>query len=183
MTNQLRFGNGSGPASINGTTERGRHAISPNRCAVGQHTQILLVKERVQQSVVSHFQTSLQRVVIHPKRFPGRPYYCSVHFWSQKIHGRCCILQLWQEPFAWNFLSIPFYHHFTFITEKILETCEPYARDDIARDLNATWGTIYAATVDDRIQVKNWDNWMEFWLDTRRDPYLQDSSTTVGWNI
>ena len=47
-------------------------------------------------------------------------------------------------------------------------------------------------SVDDQLQAKNWDNLMEFYLYTRRDPYLLDSSATIqkhlllcfpAWNI
>jgi integrase len=33
--------------------------------------------------------------------------------------------------------------------------------------------------VDDRVQAKNWDSWIEFCSDARRDPYLLDSSRPV----
>ena len=42
--NQIRFGNGSGPDSIYGTTERGRHEILLIRCAVRKHAHSGVVK-------------------------------------------------------------------------------------------------------------------------------------------
>jgi hypothetical protein len=38
---------------------------------------------------------------------------------------------------------------------------------------------IATATVDDRIQAKNWSAWVEFCSDARRDPYLTDSSKPI----
>jgi hypothetical protein len=57
-------------------------------------------------------------------------------------------------------------------TVAILNTCAPYARTDLARDLDAGWAAVAAATVDDKLQAKNWDAWMEFCSDARQDPYL-----------
>jgi hypothetical protein len=64
-----------------------------------------------------------------------------------------------------------------------LETCAPHARDDLARDLDAAWDAIASATVDDRLQAKNWEHWMEYCSDARRDPYLQDSSSTIQQHL
>jgi hypothetical protein len=77
-----------------------------------------------------------------------------------------------------------FLQHFTnlfslTITATILETCAPYARDELARDLDTAWNTIASATVDDGLQAKSRDHWLEYCSDGRRDPYLQDSSATI----
>ena len=64
-----------------------------------------------------------------------------------------------------------------------METCAPYAREDIARDLDSAWDAIASATVDDRVQAKNWDHWLEYCSDARRDPYLQDSSATIQQHL
>jgi hypothetical protein len=53
-----------------------------------------------------------------------------------------------------------------------LEACAPYARADLARDIDAGWAAVAAATVDDQLQAKNWDSWLEFCSDARQDPYL-----------
>ncbi len=53
-----------------------------------------------------------------------------------------------------------------------METCAPYARQDLARDIHAGWQAVAAVTVDGRAQARNWDNWIEFCSDARRDPYL-----------
>jgi hypothetical protein len=60
-----------------------------------------------------------------------------------------------------------------------LATCAPYAKTDLARDLNAGWQAIAAATVDDRLQAKNWNSLLKFCGDARRDPYLTDSSKPI----
>ena len=60
-----------------------------------------------------------------------------------------------------------------------MEIRASYARDEIDNYLNGEWGAITAATVDYRLQTKNWDNWMELFLYTQWDPFLQDSSTTI----
>jgi hypothetical protein len=66
----------------------------------------------------------------------------------------------------------------------ILETCAPYAREELARDLDdAAWDVIASATVDDRLQAKKWDHWLEYCSDIRRDPYLQDSSATIQQHL
>ena len=49
----------------------------------------------------------------------------------------------------------PIFYHFPFTTEKILKTCEPYARENIYRDINTAWDEIESATVDGGIQAKN----------------------------
>jgi hypothetical protein len=64
-----------------------------------------------------------------------------------------------------------------------LETCAPYARDKLALDLDAAWNAIASATVDGRLQAKNWDHWLEYCSDDWRDPYLQDSSVTIQQHL
>jgi hypothetical protein len=64
-----------------------------------------------------------------------------------------------------------------------LETCAPYAQEDLARDIHAGWAAIAAATVDDQLQAKNWDTWMEFCSDARNDPYLVGSNKPVQQHL
>jgi hypothetical protein len=60
-----------------------------------------------------------------------------------------------------------------------LATGAPHARDELAGDLDAGWQAVAAATVDDKVQAKNWDDWIEFCSDARRDPYLLDSDKPI----
>ena len=52
-----------------------------------------------------------------------------------------------------------------------MATCAPYARTDLARDIHAGWH--------DRSQARNWDYWLEFCSDARRDPYLLECSKPI----
>ena len=60
-----------------------------------------------------------------------------------------------------------------------METREPYARDNITHDIDTAWDAISAATFDDQLQAKNWDNWIELFSYTLWYPYLQDISVTI----
>jgi hypothetical protein len=42
----------------------------------------------------------------------------------------------------------------------------------LACDIHAGWQAIATATVDDGMQAKNWDYWLEFCSKARQDPYL-----------
>jgi hypothetical protein len=60
----------------------------------------------------------------------------------------------------------------------------PHAQVDLARDLHAGWQAIAAATVDDHLQAKNWDSWMEFCSATRPAPaqlYKAAPTTITHW--
>jgi hypothetical protein len=63
--------------------------------------------------------------------------------------------------------------------EFILETCAPYARNDLASDLDAGWKAVAAAIVDDQVRAKNWDGWLAFCSNTRRGPYLINSDKPI----
>ena len=60
-----------------------------------------------------------------------------------------------------------------------METCAPYDRYDIAYDIDATWGAIDTATLDNQLQAKNWYNWVGLSSCTQQYPYLQDGSITI----
>ena len=78
---------------------------------------------------------------------------------------------------------LSFYYHFIFKLATILDTCEPYTRDDISRDLDSAWDAISAATVDEQIQAKKWNNWMELWSETQKYPYLKNIYTNIQQHI
>jgi hypothetical protein len=51
--------------------------------------------------------------------------------------------------------------------------------DELAGDLDAGRQAVAPASVDNKLQAKDWDNWLEFCSNARRDPYLLHSEKPV----
>ena len=180
---ELRLRDVGSSLTILSATQISRDAIFKIRRASRKHSHSGIFETHGRKITIPHSRTPNKNNHGHSTCITGRPDHRRFHRKSGKFHSGRRIPGLWTEPRTWPFFSLTNSLYLPLTTETILATCAPYNRADIACYLDAVWYAIVSETVDDQLQAKNWDNWMEFCSDMQRDPYLKGISTTIQHKI